>query len=168
MKQISLALVSICMALVSFGQSKYDHREAFHPFFYPNFGTEYRSASGEPGPKYWQNKADYKIDATLDPADHSVKGTVALNYINNSPDALRFLWLQLDQNIYRKDSRASATTTAARKSASSSTTRSACSDRQHAGPGWFGPRAIEWPAMVRCRLFRPSERRLRTCAAPPG
>lgn len=112
MKQISLALVSICIALAGFGQSKYDHREAFHPFFYPNFGTEYRSASGEPGPKYWQNKADYKIDATLDPADHSVKGTVALNYINNSPDALRFLWLQLDQNIYRKDSRASATTTA--------------------------------------------------------
>nr|WP_294905208.1 M1 family metallopeptidase [uncultured Lacibacter sp.] len=112
MKQISLAVVSICIALVSFGQSKYDHREAFHPFFYPNFGNEYRSASGQPGPKYWQNKADYTINATIDPENHAVTATVALTYTNNSPDELSFLWLQLDQNIYRKDSRASATTTA--------------------------------------------------------
>ncbi|NCU03543.1 MAG: M1 family metallopeptidase, partial [Chitinophagaceae bacterium] len=112
MKQISLAIVSICIAFVSFGQSKYDHREAFHPFFYPNFGNEYRSASGQPGPKYWQNKADYTINATIDPENHAVTATVALTYTNNSPDELSFLWLQLDQNIYRKDSRASATTTA--------------------------------------------------------
>ena len=47
----------------------------------------------------------------LDTAKHSVSGTVEITYSNNSPDNLKFLWLQLDQNIYRKDSRGSATTT---------------------------------------------------------
>ena len=111
MKKIIAMLVSICLTTVLFAQSKYNHREAFHPFFYPYPGTEIRSASGEPGPKYWQNKANYSIQATINPDDHSIKGTVAINYINNSPDQLRFIWLQLDQNIYRKDSRGSATTT---------------------------------------------------------
>jgi len=111
MKKIIAMLVSICLTTVLFAQSKYDHREAFHPFFYPYPGTEIRSASGEPGPKYWQNKANYSIQATINPDDHTIKGTVAINYINNSPDQLRFIWLQLDQNIYRKDSRGSATTT---------------------------------------------------------
>ncbi len=111
MKKIIAMLVSICLTTVLFAQSKYNHREAFHPFFYPYPGTEIRSASGEPGPKYWQNKANYYIQATINPDDHSIKGTVAINYINNSPDQLRFIWLQLDQNIYRKDSRGSATTT---------------------------------------------------------
>ena len=93
------------------GNATDDHREAFHPFFYPYPGNEFRSASGEPGPEYWQNKANYSIQAAINPDDHSIKGTVAISYINNSPDELRFIWLQLDQNIYKADSRASATTT---------------------------------------------------------
>ena len=92
-------------------QSVYNHREAFHPIFYPYPGNEYRSASGAPGPKYWQNSADYVIDAALDPGKHIVTGKVKIHYTNNSPDDLRFIWLQLDQNIYRKDSRGTATTT---------------------------------------------------------
>lgn len=111
MKRLFFLAVSVCFTTVLLAQSKYDHREAFHPFFYPNFGNEYRSASGQPGPKYWQNQANYNIQATIDPDKHTVGGTVALQYVNNSPDALSFLWLQLDQNIYRKDSRGSATTT---------------------------------------------------------
>ena len=111
MKKLFLIVVSICMSTLLFAQSKYNHREAFHPFFYPYPGNEYRSAGGEPGAKYWQNKANYSIQAAINPDDHSIKGTVAISYINNSPDELRFIWLQLDQNIYRKDSRASATTT---------------------------------------------------------
>ncbi len=111
MKRLFFLAVSVCFATVLLAQSKYDHREAFHPFFYPNFGNEYRSASGQPGPKYWQNQANYNIQATIDPDKHTVGGTVALQYVNNSPDELSFLWLQLDQNIYRKDSRGSATTT---------------------------------------------------------
>ena len=89
--------------------SHYDQHKAFAPFFYPSNGNEYRSASGQPGPAYWQNRADYKIAVTLDTAQKNVKGSVVLKYKNNSPDPLKFLWLQLDQNIYREDSRAQAT-----------------------------------------------------------
>ena len=89
--------------------SHYDQHEAFAPFFYPSNGNEYRSASGQPGPEYWQNRADYKINVSLDTTEKKVKGTVVITYKNNSPDPLKFLWLQLDQNIYREDSRAQAT-----------------------------------------------------------
>ncbi|MFN4285566.1 MAG: M1 family metallopeptidase [Lacibacter sp.] len=112
MKKQLLLLCAACLWVVaSLAQSKYDHREAFHPSFYPYPGNEYRSAGGQPGPRYWQNRADYRIACTLDPQDHKVTGTVTLRYTNNSPDALGFLWLQLDQNIYRSDSRGTATTT---------------------------------------------------------
>lgn len=94
-------------------QSKYNPKEAFHPQFYLSAGNEYRSASGEPGPKYWQNRADYKIVCSLDTNTHMLKGVVDITYTNNSPDNLKFLWVQLDQNIYKKESRASATTTQA-------------------------------------------------------
>jgi Peptidase family M1 domain len=111
MKKIVFSLSGFLIAFISFAQSNYDYKEAFNPQFYPYPGTEFRSASGEPGPKYWQNRADYKINCTLDTVQHSVNGEVELTYTNNSPDNLKFLWLQLDQNIYKKDSRASATTT---------------------------------------------------------
>lgn len=89
--------------------SKYDQHVAFSPLFYTQNGNEYRSAGGAPGPKYWQNRADYNISVTLDTVKHRVSGSVLITYTNNSPDTLSFLWLQLDQNIYRPDSRAMAT-----------------------------------------------------------
>lgn len=92
-------------------QSNYDYKAAFAPEFYPYTGNSYRSASGEPGPAYWQNRADYKINTTLDTLKNEVTGTVEITYTNNSPDALKFLWLQLDQNIYKPNSRGSSTTT---------------------------------------------------------
>ncbi len=113
MKKILLALAGLLILATSFAQSVYNQREAFNPQFYPYPGNDYRSASGEPGPKYWQNKADYSINCSLDTATHTVTGAVTITYTNNSPDNLRFLWLQLDQNIYKKDSRGSATTTEA-------------------------------------------------------
>jgi hypothetical protein len=113
MKKFLLALVATTITVLSFAQSNYNAKEAFNPQFYPYPGNDYRSASGEPGPKYWQNKADYKINCTLDTVKHSVSGDVEITYTNNSPDNLKFLWLQLDQNIYKKDSRGSATTTEA-------------------------------------------------------
>jgi hypothetical protein len=113
MKKILVALITICFCSPVFSQSTYDAREAFHPQFYPYTGNDYRSASGEAGPKYWQNRADYKINCTLDTTKHGINGDVELTYTNNSPDNLKFLWLQLDQNIYKKDSRGSATTTEA-------------------------------------------------------
>ena len=114
MKKIFAGILFFTFTITGFSQeSKYDHREAFNPQFYPYPGNDFRSASGEPGPKYWQNRSDYKINVTLDTTTHKVSGDVEISYTNNSPDNLKFLWLQLDQNIYRKDSRGSATTTEA-------------------------------------------------------
>ena len=90
-------------------KSNYDQHKVFNPLFYPEKGNEYRTASGAPGAKYWQNHADYKLNVTLDTAKHSVTGTTLITYTNNSPDALGFLWLQVDQNIYKEDSRGVAT-----------------------------------------------------------
>ena len=118
MKKFLLGIFCMMMLGFTFAQnttptSVYDSKEAFNPQFYPYPGNDFRSASGEPGARYWQNRADYKIEATLDTSTHGVKGSVDITYTNNSPDNLKFLWLQLDQNIYKKDSRASATTTQA-------------------------------------------------------
>src|ERR1700722_13233585 len=90
--------------------SVYDQHEAFAPFFYPAYGDEFRSAAGSPGPRYWQNRADYTIDARLDEVNQSLSGAVTITYKNNSPQNLPFVWLQLDQNIYSKDSRGNAVT----------------------------------------------------------
>src|SRR5215217_7593649 len=87
---------------LSFSQkiSKYNRHEAFAPQFYPNLGSDIRLADGRPGPGYWQNRADYNINVTLDDAANTLSGKVEINYTNNSPQALTFLWLQLDQNLY--------------------------------------------------------------------
>src|SRR5688572_29029038 len=90
MKKSFLSLWAVLLVLVTFAQSKYNHREAFDPHFYPQSGNEMRSASGAPGPKYWQNRADYKIACALDTASHKVTGEVAITYTNNSPDNLNF------------------------------------------------------------------------------
>jgi hypothetical protein len=111
MKKLILVLLLQSLVVFAFSQTNYDHRKAFEPDFYTQAANEFRSASGEPGPKYWQNRADYKLECTLDTVTHTVKGAVEITYTNNSPDQLRFLWLQLDQNIYRQDSRGSSTTT---------------------------------------------------------
>lgn len=111
MIRFAFTLPSLFVCIVVFAQSKYNHKEAFHPQFYPQSGNDMRSAGGQPGPGYWQNRADYKINATLDTMLGTVSGDVEIHYTNNSPDDLQFLWLQLDQNIYRSDSRGSATTT---------------------------------------------------------
>ncbi|MBT1685229.1 M1 family metallopeptidase [Dawidia soli] len=60
--------------------------------------NEYRSGSGAPGPKYWQQKADYVINVELHDDNQSVTGSETITYTNNSPDVLKYLWLQLDQN----------------------------------------------------------------------
>jgi len=60
--------------------------------------NEYRNGAGMPGPRYWQQQVDYVIQASLDTTDHSIRGTERITYHNNSPDALRYLWFQLDQN----------------------------------------------------------------------
>ncbi len=77
---------------------------SFGPLALPT-PTASRDAAGRPGPAYWQNRADYRIAATLDPATHTVTGRVVLRYTNNSPEALPFVWMHLEQNLFAPDSR---------------------------------------------------------------
>lgn len=65
--------------------------------------SEYRTASGAPGHKYWQQKADYKIKARLDEENKLLYGDEIITYTNNSPDVLNYLWLQLDENQHAPD-----------------------------------------------------------------
>ena len=88
--------------------TKYDQHKVFDPVFYTDKGSLTRSSGGSPGPKYWQNVSDYKINVLLDTVKQQITGNTLISYTNNSPDGLTFLWLQLDQNIYRKDSRGTA------------------------------------------------------------
>ena len=71
----------------------------------------FRTASGAPGKDYFQNRADYDIKATLDDAKRKITGSEAITYHNNSADALPYLWLQLDQNLFRPDADGNTATT---------------------------------------------------------
>ena len=84
----------------------YNPRQTFAPFQMPSPVNSYRGPDGAPGPDYWQNRADYKIAATLDPASAGLSGEETITYTNNSPVALSALWVLLDENIYAKDARA--------------------------------------------------------------
>ncbi len=86
-------------------ESVFDPHELFAQNFFTKNGNEFRSANGAPGSKYWQNRADYNLHATIDTVENILTGTETISYTNNSPDALSSLWLQLDQNTYRKDAR---------------------------------------------------------------
>jgi hypothetical protein len=66
--------------------------------------TGIRTASGAPGPQYWQQRADYRIKVRLDDENQRIYGEEVITYHNNSPDQLTYLWLQLDQNIWDEDS----------------------------------------------------------------
>ena len=72
----------------------------------------YRSAAGEPGPDYWQQKIDYNIDVTLNDHDQSIHGSESIRYHNRSPHTLRYVWVQLDANIFSPNSVASQTRSA--------------------------------------------------------
>ena len=87
------------------GTSKYTYHDSFGPNFYTKNGTESRSASGQPGAKYWQNKADYKLTAILNEKNNEIIGSEILTYTNNSPDKISFLWMNVDQNLFKNNSR---------------------------------------------------------------
>lgn len=82
-------------------QSKF--KQMYEEFATPN---TYRSASGAPGPDYYQQQANYVMNIELDDKNHRISGDETITYINNSPDDLEFLWVQLDQNVREKDSKA--------------------------------------------------------------
>ena len=103
----ALFLFAACLLQVQ-GQNAapaYDPRQTFAPLTLPGPVNAYRSSNGAPGPAYWQNEADYDLHAELDTAAKQLHTSEVITYTNNSPDTLPSLWLQLDQNIYRNDSR---------------------------------------------------------------
>ncbi|RIV36545.1 M1 family peptidase [Flagellimonas lutimaris] len=83
-----------------YNQSKF--KQLYEEFSSPN---TYRSASGAPGPDYYQQQADYVMDIYLDDKNAKINGEETITYHNNSPDDLEFLWVQLDQNVRAKDSK---------------------------------------------------------------
>ncbi|MEM9001526.1 MAG: M1 family metallopeptidase [Bacteroidota bacterium] len=83
-----------------YNQSRF--KQLYEEFSTPN---TYRSASGAPGPDYYQQQADYVMDIELDDKNAKLYGEETITYYNNSPDDLEFLWVQLDQNVRAKDSK---------------------------------------------------------------
>lgn len=104
-KKLFTLLLIACISSLAYAQNQSDPniQEAFLPFD-TGVSTPYRSASGAPGALYWQNVPNYRINTTLNPDEHKVGGTVIIEYTNNSPDNLDFVWLQLDQNLFSKNS----------------------------------------------------------------
>lgn len=98
---ILIISTSVCAQTIS----KYDQHQVFDNTFLSAPGTVYRSGSGQPGPQYWQNISNYNINVQLNTEENIISGNVKIIYINKSPDNLNHLWLQLDQNRYKLDSR---------------------------------------------------------------
>ncbi len=113
LRQISAILLILLTSCFAFGQSKSKPSDKFKQLDTdlptPN---EQRTASGAPGNKYWQNRADYLIDVELDDANQRITGKETVTYKNASPDTLNYIWLQIDQNLFAKDSDTQKTQTA--------------------------------------------------------
>jgi hypothetical protein len=115
---ICFCFLSNAIAAQNISESLFNPQEFFAPDFYTKNGNEFRSANGATGAQYWQNRADYRINASIDTVANILKGEETISYTNNSPDALSSLWLQADQNIYREDARSNFYTNAFRRSKS--------------------------------------------------
>lgn len=96
-------LASFAQEVIPNNQSKFDN------VMYRR-GNAYRSASGVAGPEYWQNRADYSIETELDDKANILKGKLTLTYHNNSPEALDYIWMYVEQNRFTEDSRGTLTT----------------------------------------------------------
>jgi uncharacterized membrane protein YgcG len=103
MKKVLLFFAS-AVSLAAFAQDIKNNPNSNHGNKFEQLGTtlptpnEYRTASGAPGPKYWQQRCDYNIKATLDEKNLKLTGSETVTYFNSSPDVLTYLWLQLDEN----------------------------------------------------------------------
>ena len=115
MNRIIIVLL-LAVATVSYAQDepkwqgKFEQLDQVLPT--PN---EYRTGSGAPGPKYWQQQADYVINVELNDANQSITGSETITYSNNSPDVLNYLWLQVDQNILSAENTLATTNTSSVK-----------------------------------------------------
>lgn len=109
-KMIWLGFVSVFAwtnAQAQFPQIPPTNQAQFAPLVELPTPNVYRSASGTPGSQYWQQEVDYKIDVSLNGDNHTLTGSQVIQYTNNSPDNLNFLWLTLEQNKFKPDSRGS-------------------------------------------------------------
>ena len=104
MKQSLFFLTSLILFLASTAQDMSNNPGSNHANKFEQLGVilptpnEYRTASGAPGPRYWQQRCDYDIKGTLDEKNLKFTGQETITYFNNSPDVLTYLWLQLDEN----------------------------------------------------------------------
>ncbi|AUC90028.1 MAG: aminopeptidase [Alteromonas sp.] len=105
-------LISLPSANAAIKQTKGDFEDKFRQLDEvlptPNV---YRNAAGEPGHQYWQQQVDYDIDVKLLEGERRIEAKETITYHNNSPDTLKYLWIQLDQNKFRDDSMSALTTT---------------------------------------------------------
>jgi hypothetical protein len=104
MRKLGLIVLMVVFAFVAQAQNIMNNPGSNHGNKFEQLGTilptpnEYRTASGAPGPKYWQQRVDYNIKCELDEPNLTLKGSETVTYYNNSPDVLTYLWLQLDEN----------------------------------------------------------------------
>ena len=114
---INTALLCLCIAVSGIAVAKSSISDDKFRQLEENLPTPntYRTASGAPGHQYWQQEVDYKIDITLDDEKQTLSGSETIDYTNNSPDTLRYLWLQLDQNKLADNAGAKTTRTAPEK-----------------------------------------------------
>jgi len=108
----SVVVLLVLMGSILRAQDLQNNPNSNHGNKFEQLGTilptpnEYRTASGAPGPKYWQQKADYDISCELDEKNLLLKGSEKITYFNNSPDQLSYLWLQLDENQHSNEKNA--------------------------------------------------------------
>lgn len=105
-----LIFSALLASSAAFAQQGYESNQADFGEFMDRKGTYTRTASGKPSENYWQNRADYQIEATLDDEAHVLTGKITVTYTNNSPETLDFVWMQLEQNRFTPGSRGTLTT----------------------------------------------------------
>ncbi|MFO8147909.1 MAG: M1 family metallopeptidase [Gillisia sp.] len=104
-----LAIVGMSLSQIQAQEVTTNNQDDFNEFTYRQ-GSVFRSATGTPGMEYFQNEADYDIEATLNDVDHTITGKITVTYTNNSPEALDFIWMYLEQNRFTETSRGTLTT----------------------------------------------------------
>ncbi|UII22603.1 M1 family metallopeptidase [Fulvivirga ligni] len=113
MRKLTLGLIALFACQLSFAQDKPWQGK------FEQLGTElptpneYRTGSGAPGSEYWQQQANYEIEVELNDNNQSIAGKEKITYINNSPDNLSYLWVQLDQNVREKETNTQKISTSA-------------------------------------------------------
>ena len=112
MNKTIIFFAAFLLAITAFSQDIQNNPGSNHGNKFEQLGTilptpnQYRTASGAPGPGYWQQRADYNITCSLDEDKQKLTGSETITYFNNSPDALNYLWLQLDENQHSSNNNA--------------------------------------------------------------